>query len=89
MAETPLIPLFFGFFFFLFKLPTSKQTGSLLKFKFCFSSVQGERNSIHKNLVFCLFVAEILFLAGVERTENKVIWNNFLKLIFIDFKSSI
>ena len=37
-----------------------------------FSSVQGERNSIHKNLVFCLFVAEVLFLAGVERTDDKV-----------------
>ena len=38
-----------------------------------FSSVQGERNSIHKNLVFCLFVAEVLFLAGVERTDDKVL----------------
>ena len=36
------------------------------------SSVQGERNSIHKHLVFCLFVAEVLFLAGVERTDDKV-----------------
>ncbi|XP_045157871.2 adhesion G protein-coupled receptor L4-like isoform X2 [Mercenaria mercenaria] len=35
-------------------------------------SAQGERNSIHKNLVFCLFIAEVLFLAGIERTDNKI-----------------
>ncbi|XP_053395243.1 adhesion G protein-coupled receptor L4-like isoform X2 [Mercenaria mercenaria] len=35
-------------------------------------SAQGERNCIHKNLAFCLFIAEILFLAGIERTDNKV-----------------
>ncbi|ESO92386.1 hypothetical protein LOTGIDRAFT_216894 [Lottia gigantea] len=38
----------------------------------CFSAIQGERNSIHKNLVFCLFVAEILFLVGIDKTENKL-----------------
>ncbi|XP_060577723.1 adhesion G protein-coupled receptor L1-like isoform X3 [Ruditapes philippinarum] len=35
-------------------------------------SAQGERNSIHKNLVFCLFIAEVLFLAGIERTDNTI-----------------
>ncbi|XP_053395247.1 adhesion G protein-coupled receptor L4-like isoform X2 [Mercenaria mercenaria] len=38
----------------------------------CLRSIQGERNSIHKNLAFCLFIAEVLFLAGIERTDNKV-----------------
>ncbi|XP_046544742.1 adhesion G protein-coupled receptor L3-like [Haliotis rubra] len=38
----------------------------------CFGSLQGERNSIHKNLVVCLWVAEILFITGVSRTENKL-----------------
>ncbi|XP_052777366.1 adhesion G protein-coupled receptor L2-like [Mya arenaria] len=35
-------------------------------------SVNGERNSIHKHLVFTIFVAEILFLAGIQRTDNKI-----------------
>lgn len=35
-------------------------------------SLQGERNSIHKNLVFCLFIAEIIFVIGIGRTEQKV-----------------
>ncbi|XP_061182218.1 adhesion G protein-coupled receptor L1-like [Saccostrea echinata] len=38
----------------------------------CLGSLQGERNSIHKNLVFCLFVAEVIFLIGIGRTEQKV-----------------
>ncbi|XP_052777119.1 adhesion G protein-coupled receptor L1-like isoform X1 [Mya arenaria] len=35
-------------------------------------SVHGERNSIHKHLVFTIFVAEILFLAGIQRTDDKI-----------------
>ncbi|XP_052777060.1 adhesion G protein-coupled receptor L4-like isoform X2 [Mya arenaria] len=35
-------------------------------------SVNGERNSIHKHLVFTIFVAEILFLAGIQRTDDKI-----------------
>ncbi|XP_048759186.2 adhesion G protein-coupled receptor L1-like isoform X2 [Ostrea edulis] len=38
----------------------------------CLGSLQGERNSIHKNLVFCLFIAEIIFVIGIGRTEQKV-----------------
>ncbi|XP_060590681.1 adhesion G protein-coupled receptor L3-like isoform X2 [Ruditapes philippinarum] len=38
----------------------------------CLRSIQGERNSIHKNLAFCLFIAEVLFLFGIERTDNKI-----------------
>ena len=41
-------------------------------FIFSFSSLQNERNSIHKNLVFCLFAAELIFLIGINRTEEKV-----------------
>ncbi|KAK6188925.1 hypothetical protein SNE40_005001 [Patella caerulea] len=37
-----------------------------------FSAIQGERNSIHKNLVFCLFVAELLFLVGIDKTGDKL-----------------
>lgn len=43
-----------------------------MRLSFHLRSAQGERNSIHKNLVFCLFIAEVLFLAGIERTDNKV-----------------
>ncbi|XP_052239098.1 adhesion G protein-coupled receptor L1-like isoform X3 [Dreissena polymorpha] len=49
-------------------------------------SVQSERNSIHKHLVFTLFVAEILFLAGIERTEPKIacsIIAGFLHFFFL------
>ncbi|XP_052777058.1 adhesion G protein-coupled receptor L2-like [Mya arenaria] len=35
-------------------------------------SVNGERNSIHKHLVFTIFVAEILFLVGIQRTDDKI-----------------
>ncbi|XP_060590679.1 adhesion G protein-coupled receptor L2-like [Ruditapes philippinarum] len=35
-------------------------------------SAQGERNSIHKNLAFCLFIAELLFISGIDRTDNMV-----------------
>lgn len=38
----------------------------------CLGSLQGERNSIHKNLVFCLFAAEVIFVFGIGRTEQKV-----------------
>lgn len=38
----------------------------------CFTSLQGERNSIHKNLVVCLFVAEMLFLTGIDQTQNRL-----------------
>ncbi|KAL8604746.1 hypothetical protein ACOMHN_017705 [Nucella lapillus] len=37
-----------------------------------FSSLQGERNSIHKHLVTCLFIAEVVFLGGISQTENRV-----------------
>ncbi|KAH3734241.1 hypothetical protein DPMN_040680 [Dreissena polymorpha] len=52
----------------------------------CLSSVQSERNSIHKHLVFTIFVAEILFLAGIERTEPKIacsIIAGFLHFFFL------
>lgn len=35
-----------------------------------FRSLQGERNSIHKNLVFCLFATEAVFVSGIERTKG-------------------
>lgn len=38
----------------------------------CFTSLQGERNSIHKNLVVCLFLAELLFVIGIDQTQNRL-----------------
>lgn len=38
----------------------------------CLSPLQGERNSIHKNLVFSLFAAELTFLVGVDQTDKQV-----------------
>ncbi|KAL3868657.1 hypothetical protein ACJMK2_041435 [Sinanodonta woodiana] len=45
---------------------------SWITFQFI-SVIQSERNSIHKHLVFCLFVAEIVFLAGIEQTGHKTV----------------
>ncbi|XP_064605139.1 adhesion G protein-coupled receptor L3-like [Liolophura sinensis] len=45
---------------------------SWLTFQFL-RCLHGERNSIHKNLVFCLFVAEMLFLFGIDKTCNKIL----------------
>ncbi|KAK3577482.1 hypothetical protein CHS0354_026429 [Potamilus streckersoni] len=45
---------------------------SWITFQFI-SVIQSERNSIHKHLVFCLFVAEIVFLAGIEQTGHRIV----------------
>jgi len=37
-----------------------------------YRNLQSDRNTIHKNLVLCLMIAEILFLFGIGQTENKV-----------------
>ncbi|XP_061087666.1 adhesion G protein-coupled receptor E2-like isoform X1 [Conger conger] len=40
---------------------------------FCFCrSIQGTRNTIHLHLCICLFIADLIFLAGISRTENRV-----------------
>uniref|UniRef100_A0A2C9JN20 Uncharacterized protein n=1 Tax=Biomphalaria glabrata TaxID=6526 RepID=A0A2C9JN20_BIOGL len=36
-----------------------------------FKNLQCDRNTIHKNLVLCLLLAEIVFLAGIAQTEPK------------------
>ncbi|XP_060084102.1 adhesion G protein-coupled receptor L3-like, partial [Ylistrum balloti] len=38
----------------------------------CLSPLQGERNSIHKNLVFSLFAAELTFIVGIDQTDKQV-----------------
>ncbi|XP_013890224.1 CD97 antigen [Austrofundulus limnaeus] len=41
---------------------------SILTFRFC-RSIQGTRTTIHLHLCICLFMADLVFLVGVSRTE--------------------
>lgn len=41
---------------------------SILTFKFC-RSIQGTRTTIHLHLCICLFVADVVFLAGIDKTK--------------------
>ncbi|XP_070563607.1 uncharacterized protein [Ptychodera flava] len=34
-------------------------------------NLQNDRNTIHKNLCLCLLIAEVIFMAGIDRTENE------------------
>ncbi|KAH3697019.1 hypothetical protein DPMN_084504, partial [Dreissena polymorpha] len=36
-----------------------------------FRNLESDRNTIHKNLVFCLMIAELLFLFGIGQTDSK------------------
>ncbi|KAJ8270937.1 hypothetical protein GJAV_G00120950 [Gymnothorax javanicus] len=38
----------------------------------CFRSLQCDRNTIHKNLCTCLFIAELIFLIGIDMTEPRL-----------------
>ncbi|KAK9539871.1 hypothetical protein VZT92_002358 [Zoarces viviparus] len=40
----------------------------ILTFKFC-RSIQGSRTTIHLHLCVCLFMADLVFLAGISRTK--------------------
>ncbi|XP_033480302.1 adhesion G protein-coupled receptor E5 [Epinephelus lanceolatus] len=40
----------------------------IMTFKFC-RSIQGTRTTIHLHLCICLFMADLIFLAGISRTE--------------------
>lgn len=46
-------------------------TISIFTFSF-FRGLQSDRNTIHKNLCINLFIAELLFLVGINMTEPKV-----------------
>ncbi|GFN80119.1 adhesion g protein-coupled receptor l3 [Plakobranchus ocellatus] len=52
----------------------------------CFTSLQGERNTIHKNLSLCLLLAEVLFVCGIDRAEHQVACSviaGFLHFLFL------
>nr|XP_006814360.1 PREDICTED: latrophilin-2-like [Saccoglossus kowalevskii] len=38
----------------------------------CCSSLQNDRNTIHKNLCLCLLIAEVIFMAGIDQTDQEV-----------------
>lgn len=42
-----------------------------------YKSLKSERNTIHKNLVFVLALGQLLFIIGIERTENAVGGHSF------------
>ncbi|XP_067892443.1 adhesion G protein-coupled receptor L4 isoform X1 [Heterodontus francisci] len=47
---------------------------SMCIFTFCFfSEIQSTRTTIHKNLCFSLFIAELLFLIGINMNSNKLV----------------
>lgn len=54
----------------------------------CVRSLDGERNSIHKNLVFCLFAAELIFIIGIDRTDDRVSCAAIALLLHFFFLSS-
>ncbi|CAG9536866.1 unnamed protein product [Cercopithifilaria johnstoni] len=39
----------------------------------CLKSLWNVRHMIHTNLCFCLILAELIFVIGIDRTENKII----------------
>ncbi|XP_031759466.1 adhesion G protein-coupled receptor L3 isoform X2 [Xenopus tropicalis] len=55
-------------------------------FTFCFfRGLQSDRNTIHKNLCISLFVAELLFLIGINRTDQPVACAVFAALLHFFF----
>ncbi|XP_028330490.1 adhesion G protein-coupled receptor L3 isoform X6 [Gouania willdenowi] len=55
-------------------------------FTFCFfRGLQSDRNTIHKNLCICLFIAESLFLVGINRGEQPIACAVFAALLHFFF----
>lgn len=60
-------------------------TIAFLTFTF-FRGLKSDRNTIHKNLCICLLIAEILFVAGITQTENRILCGvvaGFLHFFFL------
>ncbi|KAM4807574.1 adhesion G protein-coupled receptor L3 [Rhinophrynus dorsalis] len=58
-------------------------------FTFClFRGLQSDRNTIHKNLCISLFVAELLFLIGIHRTDQPIACAAFAALLHFFFLSA-
>ncbi|XP_056353429.1 adhesion G protein-coupled receptor L2 isoform X4 [Oenanthe melanoleuca] len=55
-------------------------------FTFCFfRGLQSDRNTIHKNLCINLFIAEFIFLIGIDKTEYKIACPVFAGLLHFFF----
>ncbi|KAM6129096.1 adhesion G protein-coupled receptor L2 isoform 5-T5 [Phoenicopterus ruber ruber] len=55
-------------------------------FTFCFfRGLQSDRNTIHKNLCINLFIAEFIFLIGINKTEYKIACPIFAGLLHFFF----
>ncbi|XP_060720258.1 adhesion G protein-coupled receptor L3-like isoform X2 [Tachysurus vachellii] len=55
-------------------------------FTFCFfRGLQSDRNTIHKNLCISLFIAETLFLTGINRTDQPIVCAVFAALLHFFF----
>ncbi|XP_077598691.1 adhesion G protein-coupled receptor L3-like isoform X4 [Stigmatopora nigra] len=55
-------------------------------FTFCFfRGLQSDRNTIHKNLCICLFIAELLFLVGINRADQPIACAIFAALLHFFF----
>nr|XP_044986134.1 adhesion G protein-coupled receptor L3 isoform X4 [Jaculus jaculus] len=55
-------------------------------FTFCFfRGLRSDRNTIHKNLCISLFVAELLFLIGINRTDQPIACAVFAALLHFFF----
>ncbi|CAH0731584.1 unnamed protein product, partial [Brenthis ino] len=39
----------------------------------CFRNMKSERVLIHKNLCLCLLIAEVIFMAGIDQTQNRTL----------------
>ncbi|CAH2099125.1 unnamed protein product [Euphydryas editha] len=39
----------------------------------CFRNMKSDRVLIHKNLCVCLLIAEIIFMAGIDKTQNQIL----------------
>ena len=46
--------------------------GCCIELPYLSRGLECDRNTIHKNLVLCLFIAEIIFLLGIGQYEHKV-----------------
>ncbi|XP_077980917.1 adhesion G protein-coupled receptor L2-like isoform X2 [Glandiceps talaboti] len=51
----------------------------------CLKNLQSDRNTIHKNLCFCLLVAEILFMAGIAETRRELMCTIFAAVLHYFF----
>uniref|UniRef100_A0A673FM76 Adhesion G protein-coupled receptor L3-like n=1 Tax=Sinocyclocheilus rhinocerous TaxID=307959 RepID=A0A673FM76_9TELE len=55
-------------------------------FTFCFfRGLQSDRNTIHKNLCISLFIAETLFLTGINRADQPIVCAVFAALLHFFF----